>query len=604
MKKNISINISGIIFHIEEDGYERLKNYLDSIHRYFSSFDESSEIVSDIEGRIAEIFLSKLNEGKQVITLEDVEALITTMGSVQDFKEAEELSAGPETYSDEEYEETFHRETKRLYRDAERKILGGVSAGIANYFKIDPLWIRLILILLAIGSYGIVIIAYIALWIFLPEAYDLKEDQKVKKMYRNPQDKVIAGVSSGIAAYFGVDVTLIRLLFVIFTFIGGSGLIAYIILWLILPEATSLTDRMQMKGDPITLSNIEANIKKSLKVTPSEDENVLVKVLLFPFRLLAAIFKGLGKALGPFLDFLMDFIRVSAGLLLIIIGFSIVVSLLIAIGVFIGLWPAITETGVFVGLEDIGIPWEVIENSFPFFTGIAAFFIAAIPGVLLLLLGVSAIVKRIIFNAATGWSMLALFFISAIILSVNVPAMIWNFQEEGEYRKVETFSFSGKIPVLELREVGYDHYDVTNLRIRGHEGTEYKLIQDFEAQGPTRKEAAENAQMVSYEVNRKDSILIFDSNIQFKEDAKFRAQRLEMTLYIPYDSVFVMDPSLRHILRNTIYQNGYNIYDLENNKWKFNKDGDLKCITCTKEGGEYDSEEKYSKADTTVIIRT
>ena len=79
MKKNISINISGIIFHIEEDGYENLKKYLDSINKYFSSFDDSTEIMADIESRIAEIFLSKLNEGKQVITADDVNALIATI---------------------------------------------------------------------------------------------------------------------------------------------------------------------------------------------------------------------------------------------------------------------------------------------------------------------------------------------------------------------------------------------------------------------------------------------------------------------------------------------------------------------------------------------
>src|SRR5688572_5712221 len=90
MKKNISINISGIIFHIEEDGYENLRKYLDSINKYFASFEDSSEILADIESRVAEIFLSKLNEGKQIITSDDVTSLIATMGSVSDFKAAEE----------------------------------------------------------------------------------------------------------------------------------------------------------------------------------------------------------------------------------------------------------------------------------------------------------------------------------------------------------------------------------------------------------------------------------------------------------------------------------------------------------------------------------
>ena len=89
MKKNISINISGIIFHIEEDCYDSLRKYLDSINSYFGSFEDSSEILADIESRIAEIFLSKLNEGKQAITAEDVHSLIATMGSVNDFRAAE-----------------------------------------------------------------------------------------------------------------------------------------------------------------------------------------------------------------------------------------------------------------------------------------------------------------------------------------------------------------------------------------------------------------------------------------------------------------------------------------------------------------------------------
>ena len=90
MKKNISINISGIIFHIEEDGYDKLKKYLDTINSYFSTYEDSEEIIADIEGRIAEIFLGKLTEGKQAVTAKDVAVLIKTMGSVADFEALEE----------------------------------------------------------------------------------------------------------------------------------------------------------------------------------------------------------------------------------------------------------------------------------------------------------------------------------------------------------------------------------------------------------------------------------------------------------------------------------------------------------------------------------
>ena len=96
MKRTISINISGILFHVEEDGYERLRDYLATINRYFASYEDSLEITNDIESRIAEVFLSKLSPSQQVITRSQVESVITAMGSVEDF--AAEGSAGRRTH--------------------------------------------------------------------------------------------------------------------------------------------------------------------------------------------------------------------------------------------------------------------------------------------------------------------------------------------------------------------------------------------------------------------------------------------------------------------------------------------------------------------------
>ena len=116
MKKTVSINIGGIIFHIEEDGFEKLKSYLDSVNKYFSSFDDSKEIISDIESRIAEIFLSKLTDNRQTINIDDVNDLITTMGTTQDFdatlesepaEAPKEESASEETSSKKEKGENF-----------------------------------------------------------------------------------------------------------------------------------------------------------------------------------------------------------------------------------------------------------------------------------------------------------------------------------------------------------------------------------------------------------------------------------------------------------------------------------------------------------------
>ena len=344
MKKNISINISGIIFHIEEDGYSKLKEYLESINSYFASYEDSSEIIADIESRIAEIFLTKLDEGKQVVTIEDVTALIATMGTTDDFEDIQEdedvvevAESKEKSNSTEAHEESA---VKRLLRDEKKRIVGGVASGIAHYFGIDPLWIRLIMLLLFLNVFfgpisGVVLITYIILWIVVPGSHDLGEDKDLKKMYRNPESRVLGGVASGIAAYFGVDSTVIRLVFVLTVFLGGSGLILYLILWIITPLANTITEKMQMQGKPVTLSNIEHNVKESLNVKEGE-EKLFVKILLFPFRAIAAIFQVLGKLLGPASKFIVEALRVIAGLSITAIGLGGMMGLIIATSVVFG----------------------------------------------------------------------------------------------------------------------------------------------------------------------------------------------------------------------------------------------------------------------------
>lgn len=344
MKKNISINISGIIFHIEEDGYDILRKYLDSINAYFASFEDNSEILSDIESRIAELFLSKLSEGKQVITKDDVNSLINTMGSVNDFKAAEEQNsaAGELAGSVSQGKSSSDQSTgsKKLYRDQKRKILGGVCAGLAHYFNIDPVWPRLLFALLVLGSYGGLIIVYIILWILLPASAELEEEADVKKMFRDSEKKVIGGVASGVANFFGMDITFVRILFVVFAIVGGLGFLVYIILWIALPEARTITEKMQMQGEPVTLSGIESSVKRGLNEKDNEEESVLAKIILFPFRLIAALLNAIAKAIGPLFTMIVDILRVGFGVLMTMIGIVFLVSLFFSGGVLLGLFSA------------------------------------------------------------------------------------------------------------------------------------------------------------------------------------------------------------------------------------------------------------------------
>ncbi|HRI78850.1 MAG TPA: PspC domain-containing protein [Cyclobacteriaceae bacterium] len=583
MKKNISINISGIIFHIEEDGYETLRKYLDSVNRYFAAFDDSSEILADIEGRIAEIFLSRLNEGKQVITAEDVSTLIATMGSVSDFKAAEEQEfaqdqGGPETGQEKKSSGTSA--SKKLFRDNSRKILGGVCSGLAHYFNIDPVWPRLLLALLVLGSYGSVLIVYIILWILLPVS-NLEEEPSLKKMYRNPDKKVIGGVASGIAAFFGIDLTLVRIILVITAIFGGLGILLYIILWIALPEAKTITEKMQMQGEPVTLSNIESSVKKSLNEKEASEESTLAKIILFPFRALAAVITALGNALGPLFKMLVDVLRVAIGLIITLTGVCMLFSLLFFFGILVGIFNA-PDWAMFSNWYAPNLPLDAIRNSFPTWTVVFTFLAALIPALFILLIGNSIIVRRLVFNQYVGWSLFIAFFISVAVISFSLPHIILSFKEEGEYKTEQLFTTNGKIPVLRLTEVGLDDYNVTSLTLRGYDGKDIKVVERFQAQGPTRKIAGENAQMVTYTVAQSDSIISFDSNITFLKDAKFNAQRLDVDIFIPTDQNFVVDAKLWRLIDTDVISGNFRYhYSLneDTHTWKMTGNG-IQCVSC------------------------
>lgn len=138
MKKTFTINISGTVFHIEEDAYEVLQKYMTNLKQHFGNSDEGKEITTDIEARIAEIFSEKSTDEKNVVTLNWVNEVIETMGTSEDFSQ------------DEAEEEPLRGNTKhkrRLYRDPEQSVLGGVCSGLAAYFNMDLAILRIIVVL-------------------------------------------------------------------------------------------------------------------------------------------------------------------------------------------------------------------------------------------------------------------------------------------------------------------------------------------------------------------------------------------------------------------------------------------------------------------------
>jgi len=161
MKKTYTIHLSGTVFHIEDDAYEILQKYLISLKNYFGDNEEGKEILADIEFRIAEIFTAKLSDDKKVITPEWVNEVVATMGTPENFTEEGDNDVPPG-------EKTKRK--RRLYRDPEEQILSGVCGGLAAYFNMDPVVVRLIVVLLFFITSGVALFAYLILWIIVPKA--------------------------------------------------------------------------------------------------------------------------------------------------------------------------------------------------------------------------------------------------------------------------------------------------------------------------------------------------------------------------------------------------------------------------------------------------
>ncbi len=187
MKKTLNINIKGIIFHLDEDAYNKLNTYLEEIKTHFRNKKGQEEIINDIENRIVELFQQKLNDKKQVIAMEDVEEVISTMGHPADF--------------DEDSEE-----------DQASYLSGKVK----------------------------------------------------KRLFRNIDDRMLGGVCSGLGAYFNIDATIVRIIFLLALFLAGGSILVYIVLWIVIPPARTVSEKLEMQGDPVTISNIEKAFKEEM----------------------------------------------------------------------------------------------------------------------------------------------------------------------------------------------------------------------------------------------------------------------------------------------------------------------------------------------------
>lgn len=603
MKKTISINIAGTLFYIEEDGFEKLNAYLKSIQKYFSSYEGSKEIVEDIEARIAEKFWDKQkSEDKQAISVQDVEGLMTSMGSVSDFEaiqEEEDLamagaksdSKEPNTDSSKSSENNsqfgksnseykYDSGGKKLYRDTKRKLLGGVCAGLAHNLGFDPLWIRLFFLFLFLGIgpitagifSGIMFIFYIACWIAFPANASLEEDERIRKFYRNPDGKVLGGVMSGIASYTGWDLGMLRFVSVLSIFLFGSGIVIYLILWAIAPEAKTLTDKMQMSGEPITLENIESNIKRTFNVE-DKHENTLSTLLLLPFRVISQVF----KALGPFAEFLISAGRIFVGAMMAFVGSISIISLHFAL--FVG-YTALESGHVHFGNLPIGL---IGRDASPLMI-FGGFLAMVVPTFVVAWAGISLVIRKNLFTPTVWQSALGVFLIGLFVSMYTGVRYAKNFAKTASVEKVSNYTIDPKTPLFERNYMDEDQDWEPSTELIGYDGTTIKVEQVFKADGKDKQNAEQNAVAVNYNIVQKDSVLTFDDRFEFKDNTPFRDQRILIKIYVPYDKPFSMSRGFAEFVDNSFdgqYFDNSNGDKFKGSLWKFTKDGELICINRT-----------------------
>lgn len=573
MNKTLTFNLNGFVFTIEESGYMLLKNYLDEIKAYFLRQTDGLEIVTEIEARIAEKFRLQLEKDKRELLFEaDVEQIMAEMGSVADFE-----AFADEADSDDAEPADFNQKTYgRLFRSSNNRVLAGVANGLAEYLQADPSLVRLLFILTTLFFAGFGLILYLVLWMALPEAqlnapsrqpHDKEKMQRNKRLYRDVDEKVIGGVSAGIAAYLQLDPIIIRLLFILAVFWGGFGVLAYLILWIAMPSAKTLAQKVEMRGQTANLTNM-AQVQKQ-KTVPGE-RNLLSRLLALPIEMLRVCMQVLGSLLRASIGVLRVLV---GGLMLLagaILGFVLIASTLVVIGHFTGT----IETSA------IPIPLVALSGSASsdIFISILGFFLAIGPILIMLYLGFRLLLNRKLFQRRQlyyGSSIFGVLLLIGFFMGIKTAT---NFQKEGHISFEQSYSWpeDGMPTFIPLPGEDDNTYDWVDIHWDASNDSSIYVHQEQIAQGSDLENARFNAAMVRLPFSQADTNFYLKRGLEFLPDARFRFQRVEATIRIPRNQTVRIHNDL-YWDNEVVGHDSLELGELET--FQYTKRG-LECISC------------------------
>jgi phage shock protein PspC (stress-responsive transcriptional regulator) len=527
MNRTTDINLGGMVFHIDENAYPVLNNYLQTLKKHFATQASGDEVMTDIEIRIAEMFQKHTNITKQNITIIDVEEVMQTMGSPENFTE-DEATANPNATQQHSAENPTTPTPKRIYRDTDKRILGGVCAGASNYLGYDPLFMRLA--------------------------------------------------------------------FVIAFFTFGAGFLVYLILWIIIPEARTSAEKLQMYGEPVTISNIEKTIKNEFNKV-----NDNLASTNFTGQLTEAT-RGISDNV---IRILTTLFKIAGTIIAVIAAFIGVVLLLILLQFLFGsdaimnitengtqYWPNVFRLSNFFDTEAhaylaeaalllvLGVPLiTMIYNGVRVLLGVARnkYFtrtasVLWIVGIVLCIISFNRI-NRVFATKSTLKNSIAL---NASKNKTIVLKAITTIEGEDDEDKKLNIVF-GSVLFNNTNEGSLNKQGVPSLKILKSTTDSAYIIITKQANASTKKIAAGFANQINYNLQLTDSVVTIDNLFDVTNLTKWRNQKLSVKVYLPIGQKIFIDATVANLLDDI--DNVSNTYDgdMVNHTWQMQTQG-LVCL--------------------------
>jgi phage shock protein PspC (stress-responsive transcriptional regulator) len=531
MKKTVQVNLSGQVFTLDDDAYELLSSYLKKIGRLYERSAGKDEILSDIEIRIAELLLERKDDRKEVINIADVESVIAIMGKPEDFEEDAMDEDAERVAGNQGYE----RRSKRLFRDPDHPLVGGVCSGIGYYFGIDPIWIRL--------AFAVALVFF------------------------------------------------------------GTGVLLYIILWVIIPEAKTTAEKLSMRGEPVNIDSIGKSIEDELnnlsdrfskggdRFTSGAGKKIERGIDKF-FHFLAELFRGFFTVLG----------KVMGGIFIMVGLFTIVVLLTGVVGVADVIHLSSHGGDSSYSLYEFGdLVFDTSE--WMFMAVLGAILIIGVPFIALIYGGLVLIFPnmRVPYLALTFFSLWMVGIFMGITVALNVSS---EFSKDETINEVVDLASRGLLSDTILLEVGEDPFDISDDRsyyanndmmlrvesdqiIVGNVAFDIRIASEEQVSLEVKRSARANsyelaskrADDIEYHFETSENRLTLDPFFSYPVSELLRDQELELVLRIPIGQTVFLSRRMKRIIEDI--DNVHNMYDpkMVDHYWQMTEDG-LRCLDC------------------------